>query len=117
MKYYHLTDPVNLKSILENGIYADRSGYIYICNTFSKFVHHAIAFNQLFLEDEVALLQINKKGFTSELEPDAVAEFTRDYQFRVKQPHIHPNHISSSFEFLLDRQYYSDTLSKICTSN
>jgi len=102
MKYYHITerDIALVDKILEEGLKADDEGQIFLfenlqfkINDVVNKVSDHIAKNQVFL-DEYAILEIDSKGFNSELIQDNVGEFTSRWQWILQQELIEPEFIS-----------------------
>jgi hypothetical protein len=117
MKYYHITHPDNLISILSEGlksndlqqIFLFQRGNIKIGNVYNS-IQDCIASNQVFL-DEYVLLEIDSEGFETPLINDNVAEMTSEFQWILNQENINPqfihdlgvhqNNYKSVFNFLM----------------
>lgn len=104
----HITPIKNLDKILEEGLYANADGEIFVFEDTSisfpavkvvngepiierrdEYIGDLIAMNQIFAE-EYAQISIDPDGIEVELEPDNVAEFSAKWQWIVKQPFIAP---------------------------
>jgi hypothetical protein len=94
-KYYHITHPDNLRSILIEGLKANSDGFIFLFDTWRVVDIHEnqilvcdhIAHNQVFLA-EMLIFEINPKGIRNELLKDDVAESTSSFQWILRQPRI-----------------------------
>lgn len=117
MKYYHITAPKNIDSILENGLRANADGDIFlfenksIIRPYSIFIDEnrewkmdeskksialvadIIAMGQVFL-DEYAMFEVAREGIDSDMIPDNVAEESKNFQWIAKQPVISPQFIN-----------------------
>lgn len=111
MKYYHITDPSNIKSILNKGLVADEDGNIYLFKNESVLslsigidkngkngygyvetsIAELIAMNQVFLPT-YAMFEVDVDETL--LKKDNVAESTTRYQYILHQPRIELNKIS-----------------------
>lgn len=103
-KYYHITRLETCDKILIEGLRCDNEGNIFVFENKSVKVNMGlgsvvitaadhIALNQVFIEDECAMLEIDSKGITGELLPDNVAEATAKLQWIIKQKNIEPKYI------------------------
>lgn len=99
LKYYHITSPENVESILKNGLKANEQGEIFIfqyakitTNGVVNFADDCIAYNQVFLE-KYARVEINPEGISVPLIHDNVAEPTNECQWIVKQERINPEYL------------------------
>jgi hypothetical protein len=84
--------PSSLKYVKENGLTADEDGYIYLLDTKSPEITDTVAINQL-MTDAYYIFQVDPWGFSSDLEPDQVAEFTAAHHRRIKQEFIEADYI------------------------
>lgn len=85
--YYHITSFESYhQSIKHDGLHAGEEGYIYLLTR--KDISGYVAVNQLGIMDSFALLEIFPEGIHADIEPDRVAEFTAEWQVRVKQDFI-----------------------------
>jgi hypothetical protein len=117
MKYYHITHPDNLNSILSEGLKSNDSQQIFLfqrgniqVGRVSNSIEDCIASNQVFL-DEYVLLELDSEGFETSLIDDNVAEMTSQFQFILNQENIkpefiqnlgiHKNNYKSFFHFLI----------------
>jgi len=100
MKYYHITNKNNIRSIFDNGIKCNKNGEIFLfeniglkCNGIINGISDCIANNQIFL-DEYVMFEINNKGFKTESIPDNVAEISAKWQWILKQEVIVPKYVN-----------------------
>lgn len=100
MKYYHITKPILLKTILKQGLKANEEGHIFLfenksieLNNVINTIADCIAYNQIFL-DKYVMLEINSKGIATTLKKDNVGELSSQLQWIAKQPIIEPNYIN-----------------------
>lgn len=103
-KYYHITHPKNIKSVLKDGLRANEEGKIFLFENKSisypskgggtavVYVADHIAQNQIFLE-KYAMFEISSEGIDGDLINDNVAEMGSSFQWIVKQPIISPEYI------------------------
>jgi hypothetical protein len=101
-KYWHISAKENRESILKNGLKCDNKGYIYLINRLYDELHDfdvkisipdSIAISQVFLKD-YDLFEIDSEGLTSKILRDNVREKLSNYQNRIKQSLINPEHIN-----------------------
>lgn len=88
MKYYHVTDPKNIPSILKDGLLGEP---IFVLT--NKQVAGQVALSQCGLHD-YALFSIDAKGIHGEIENDNVAECTAQFQRMVHQKKISPSYLN-----------------------
>ena len=88
---YHLTPHENEAAILRDGIVANEDGEIFLFT--DMLVADTIAGDQVITKRYV-VFQIDRKGVTSRLRPDKVAEFSRGYHRIVKQDCIKPEFLT-----------------------
>lgn len=86
-KFYHIVLPSSIEYVRKNSITSDEEGYIYMLDTKSPEITDKVAMDQLGADDYY-LFEIDSRGFTNELEPDEVAEFTAGHHSRIQQPEI-----------------------------
>ncbi len=99
LRYYHITRPEHVESILKNGLKSDVQGNIFIFrhgmtakNGVVNFVDDCIAEEQVFF-DKYARIEIDPAGINVELVRDNVGESSRNFQWIVKQPSIRPEYL------------------------
>jgi hypothetical protein len=99
LRYYHITSPENVESILKNGLKANEQGDIFIFqyakftkNGIVNYVDDYIANNQKFYE-KYARIEIDPEGISVPLINDNVGESTSKFQWIVKQERINPDYL------------------------
>ena len=110
MKYYHITDKKNRKSILENGLIANELNEIYLFenktvknkrNGISNTIADCIAKNQLFL-NEYVMFEIDPKGFKTPLINDAETELSSCILWILNQSKVGIDFIKDLGDFKTD---------------
>ncbi len=104
VNYYHITlnNKEVINSILQNGLYCDEEGNIFVFENKSiksnitgrtNYVSDLIANGQLGYKNFV-MFEIDSEGITGQLLPDNVAEISARHQWIAKQPIIEPKYIN-----------------------
>ncbi len=89
VKYYHISRIENKDSIIRNGIRANE-GHIFMCTSLKQLP--MIAVNQIGT-NEYSIFQIGRRGITSEILSDNVAESGSETQFYIQQDIIVPEDV------------------------
>ncbi|MDR2232933.1 MAG: hypothetical protein LBE56_07405 [Tannerella sp.] len=96
---YHITNVMNVDSILINGLKCNDEGQIFFFdnkmfkwNDKEYIVMQHIGANQIFLE-KYAIFKINSKGIKTDIINDNVAEITSIFQFYINQDVISPKYL------------------------
>lgn len=99
-KYYHITSPENLISIMKNGLISNNNEIFLFENvsitipSINKTIIVADHIAEQVGLSEYLMLEINPKGIKNELKNDNVGEFTSNQQWILNQNKIFPSYIS-----------------------
>lgn len=101
-RYFHLAPVKARDSILSEGLRAGEDGHLYLFT--DLLVADTIAKNQVFL-DKYDVYEVQRAGITARVLPDAVGEFSRGFQRRIKQALIEPRRLKhvGTFDVVTDR--------------
>lgn len=118
--YYHITKPENEKTILRTGIKCDEDGNIFLFENVAVgakdgiahvAVSDMIAANQIFLKSFV-MFEIDPAGFSCDLIPDDVGEYTARWQWILRQDKIYPRFINKFGQYETDfeaiKRFYAE---------